>query len=937
MKNYFPKLTKLFLQFAVILSLNCNGLTAQTHPEIYVSPSKKKAVLTRLQNSAKAKEFVEDVKSHLEPFIERHKTEPEWIVSRLQMYWKTRYTKVFVNGMDFSHGEGKAPVPTVRFSGSRDWDTDYLQPALENIKPYMDDERGLYLQNGTKEGQPWEWVKPSETGHIIERINREILDLAEEAAFLYWLSGEEKYAVFASDILIKYAEGMYYREPPQTFENHGNAKLMGLQTFEVIHEGVIEPFTVAYDFLYSYLKEKGADLKMIQDVFRKWADQEIKFGVPDNNWNLMQARFITYLAIALENDDFYTDGKGQQYYIDQVLNQNSEKQKALKDVVKNYDQENGVWPEVAGYNMLVGNDMLEIYCLMDKTLNNNLLGQFPIVEKANLVLFQYLFPNGFTVAYGDAKHSRLRFNALELLISQFRKYALPEKEALITKQLKRFIEDGAYTRDKINSLFQLFFYVEELMEVPAAASFSELVTPTFYAPNVSWVVQRNGNSLENGMMVSKNASLGNHSHTNGINIELFAKGMVIAPDCAAGVSYWSADHRDYYSRFAAHNTVVVDGISDYRNMLGTQAFSVNSIYPEPESSNALNGDFTFSDVSFIEPLTNAAQQRVTGTVRTSESSGYFFDIFRSARNDGKDKKHEYLFHSQGNSIVLTDFEGNQISGEETDELSSAKGDLVGYDYFKNKKEVQSGENFIAHFRMPSIVNQILNVNLWMKGNGGREIFTVEAPYSRAISEESVSGEIYHKPLPTLVVRQNGEAKTKPFVAVIDAFHQLEGPSVERVGYFYPNQNNPGFVGIHVQSKNNRHDFIYNDENPENLNRFELETFRGSFAAWSVIDKKMGSLLLHHGTLFESGGFKIEIPGEKGSVLIKQIREGFEITARQPFKLTVPVSNDSKIGTELIEVNQAGSRVFKGKVINLEQIKVAVFELPALHRIQFKLQ
>jgi hypothetical protein len=45
-----------------------------------------------------------------------------------------------------------------------------------------------------------------------------------------------------------------------------------------------------------------------------------------------------------------------------VLNQNSEKQKALRDVVKNYDQETGVWPEVAGYNMLVANDMLEILC-----------------------------------------------------------------------------------------------------------------------------------------------------------------------------------------------------------------------------------------------------------------------------------------------------------------------------------------------------------------------------------------------------------------------------------------------------------------------------------------------------------------------------------------------------------------------------------------------
>ncbi|WP_020526224.1 hypothetical protein [Flexithrix dorotheae] len=46
-------------------------------------------------------------------------------------------------------------------------------------------------------------------------------------------------------------------------------------------------------------------------------------------------------------------------------------------------------------------------------------------------------------------------------------------------------------------------------------------------------------------MVSKNASLGNHFHVNGINIELYAKGMVITPDGAAGVNYWTEDHRDY--------------------------------------------------------------------------------------------------------------------------------------------------------------------------------------------------------------------------------------------------------------------------------------------------------------------------------------------------------------------------------------------------------
>lgn len=910
-----------------------NQIIAQSHPRIYVNNKQKAEVLKRMETSAKTAAFISELQSHLVPFVNRHQTDPEWIVSRLQMYWNEKYSKVWVKGMDFSHGEGKAPVPTVRFSGSRDWATDYLRPALKDIKPNMDDERGLYLQNGKKEGQPWEWVQPSETGHIIERINEEIMELAAESAFLYWLTEDEKYAIFSKDIFLKYIEGMYFREAPNTTDGHHNQHLMGLQTFEVIHERIVEHLTVCYDFLYSYLKKENADFEMIHTVFQRWADQEIKNGVPDNNWNLMQALYITYLALALESDDYYKNGKGQEYYIDQVINQNSTKQKALKDVMLNYDQKTGIWPEVAGYNMLVGNDMLEIFCLMDKTLNNNLLGQFPIVEKANLAIFQYLFPNGFTVSYGDAKHSRIRFNALEMLIQQFRKYGQTEKEKLITGQLKRFINEGAYKRDEIKSMFQLFFYVEELMDVTAAESFSDLVTPTFYAPNVSWVVQRNKNSENNGMMISKNASLGNHSHTNGVSIELFAKGMVFAPDCAAGVSYWTKDHRDYYSRFAAHNTVVVDGISDYRNMRGSQAFEVNSIYPTPNVSTELFGDYTVSDVTFVEPSTDAIQQRVTGTIRTSKTSGYFIDIFRSARKDGMDKKHEYLFHGQGEMGVY-DVSEEALLLAETDELSSAKGDLKGYDYFSEKYSTKHNKDFIAQFEMPSNSGEKINVNLWMKGFEDRKIFTVEAPYSRAIREGTGPEELYKKPIPTLVVRQNGEAKTKPFVAVIDAFNNSEGKSVERVAYFQPENENPGFVGLKVKSKNGRYDLIFNNENPTSESRFKHGFFKGGYGVISKTGKEFHAMLLQNGTIFEHGNIKIEMK-EKGDVLISTTPNGFEIDSSAPFILTIP-SNEFDFEAALL-VNKEKGIELNGEIITKNNVRLANFKFPETKRVKMELK
>ena len=583
---------------------------------------------------------------------------------------------------------------------------------------------------------------------------------------------------------------------------------------------------------------------------------------------------------------------------------------------------------------MVTDDMLEIYALMDKTLNNNLLEKFPTIEQAALANFNYLFPNGFTTAYGDAKHRRLRFNSLELLVSNYRKYGKLDKEALITGQLKRFIQDGAYSRTAIHSLFHLFFYVDELKEIPPAASFASLVNPTFYSPNVSWVVQRNEHSLENGMMVSKNASLGNHSHTNGVNIELFAKGMVIAPDCAAGVSYWTTDHRDYYSRFAAHNTVVVDGISDYRNMRGTQAFEVNAIYPATDAPNPLYGDLTLSDVTFNEPSTDATQKRITGTIRTGETTGYFVDIFRSSRNDGKDKKHEYLWHSQGEPIVLKHFTGEEVPTIPTDELSSAKGDLVGYDYFKNKRSANTNNNFIAQFKMPSILGDILQVNLWMKGNKGREIFSVEAPYSRAINKESVPKELYQKALPTLVVRQNGEARTRPFVAIVDAFNESEGKSVKKVDYFYPRNRNPEFVGVSVRSLQDRLDLIFNDENPTSNHLFDEGEFQGRFGLITKVGDVVNSMLLVQGKVLTYEQISIVMQEKPGDVLIKLSEGSIEIDAAQPFSLTIPL--DEKTIGQLAFIGQNDKEAIKGKVVQKDKQRWATFELPTLNRVRLKL-
>ena len=83
----------------------------------------------------------------------------------------------------------------------------------------------------------------------------------------------------------------------------------------------------------------------------------------------------------------------------------------------------------------------------------------------------------------------------------------------------------------------------------------------------------------NAIMVSTVGAMGNHAHANGIAIEMFANNYVLAPDMGVGNSYWHPDHRYYYSRYPAHNTVVVDGISDSPYHAGKPTVQIRKLLP----------------------------------------------------------------------------------------------------------------------------------------------------------------------------------------------------------------------------------------------------------------------------------------------------------------------------------------------------------------------
>lgn len=522
---------RILLGLCMLFFLNIHGQEIplpekmpQEHPRVLTTPEGKKETWKLIKKEAWAQDVFNKLKERTDVYTRRTESQPDWLLSRLAMYWKLHATEVYVKGEVFDHAGGeKAPAPTVRYTGTRGTAATHGRPKLEDIVPYDDNEDGnVAFCNNALEGRPLESVHPSKTGRNIENLNCEILGIARDAAFLYWMTGEEKYAKLAAGVFDTYMTGIYYRKVPVDL-NHGHQQtLVGLTSFEVIHEDALHIVVPLYDFLYNYLKSNYPDKMIIYaGALKKWADNIIANGVPHNNWDLLQARYVMNVGLVLEDNKEYTDGKGREYYIDYVMNRSSIRQWSLTKLADyGFDSETGIWAECPGYSSVVINDYANFANQFDHNLQYDLVAAMPVLAKAVAATPQYLFPNRMICGFGDTHPGYLNTNFFIRMIQNAQANGKKEQERYFTALLKCLNpvadnekEGKKNVRVSVNS----FFEDKPLVLDPKvqAGKIEDYVSPLFYAPNVSWLVQRNGMDSRNSLMISLNASEGNHMHANG--------------------------------------------------------------------------------------------------------------------------------------------------------------------------------------------------------------------------------------------------------------------------------------------------------------------------------------------------------------------------------------------------------------------------------------
>ena len=765
-----------------------------------------------------AKKKVEDpeitkLKAKIENVMSQVDKQPDWLYSRLQMFWKTNASDVFVNGEAFAHPGGeRATEPTVKYNGTRGFESQYNRPKLEDLVPYDDDEQGNVTYVNKVTGK-MEKTSPAKTGCNIAGVNRYIVGIARDAARIYAATGDMRYGQMAAKVFDVYMKGIAYRNVPIDL-NHGHQQtLVGMTTFEVIHEDVINELTQMYPLIKPLVKD---DQAVIEAGFKKWAENIIANGVPHNNWNLFQADFIVKIALVLQDNQAYADGKGKQYYLDYIVNQNSIRQWSMNKLIDfGFDANSKTWYESPGYSTTVLSSICDFANMLDEKAGIDLFKQRPILTEAVKTSAEYLFPNRMIAGFGDTHPGYLNTGGIDQVL----KYA---------------------ARHKNKNLISEMNLLKNAVAPKAPISEIEAYTSTlFYAPNVSWIAMRSGMDKQHDLMASVNASLGNHQHANGISLELYGKGYVLGPDAGIGRTLYSGlDYLEYYSQMPAHNTVVVDGVSSYPVMMSQHAFKVVASYPEVskeqpaskklsekklsfQKDSELKDKITYATVSFIEPETQAQQQRTTAIVKTSAKGGYYIDVFRSKKKEGGDKTHDYFYHNLGQEMKVMDVtSGQPLDMKPTEELAFAGGHLYAYSYIYDKKSAEMQNSVKTQFVTKILDDKVVEamdgqreiiMTMWMKKDENRTIFQALSPVN--LEYERMPNQPYkvdEQPVLTFVARQKGEAWNHPFVCVYEPSSDTEPSDIASVDYFTPSE--PSAVGIIVKLKDGTEQRIVCSEN-----------------------------------------------------------------------------------------------------------------------------
>ncbi|MEO6752483.1 MAG: hypothetical protein ABIP85_11960, partial [Chthoniobacteraceae bacterium] len=400
-------------------------------------------------------------------------------------------------------------------------------------------------------------------------------------------------------------------------------------------------------------------------------------------------------------------------------------------------------------------------------------------------LRDFRFPNGENIRFGDSpRRSGDGYDSYEIA------YALGVREGDASLQstfgalINLGVETGKYHRDTPRGHvsgatpyfgpLQLLWYAPTIvgkMAAPAPRTTDELGF-------VGAVLQRNlspDRDPAHALMAVVSGGAHVHSHASGMSLELFGAGYVLGTPAGKG-TYTTDEHENYRRLFAAYNGVIVNGASrSDGGWVNLGISTVEKIALEPAVGAApVCPNHSFTLTGFVDdkgPGAKAKQERLVGLVRTSPTTGYYVDVFRS-QSALPEQFHDYLYHNIGEAASLIAATGPLPLSDSPQRFIP----VAGAEWSRNRsylfpgwhvfKSVQTSAPYAGdvavNFSAAKLSPAPASMRLFIPGAEGREYARALAPTTKEASAP------YDKaPTPVLIVRQRGEAWTRPFAVIYE--------------------------------------------------------------------------------------------------------------------------------------------------------------------------
>ncbi|AJR04987.1 hypothetical protein AW14_13655 [Siansivirga zeaxanthinifaciens CC-SAMT-1] len=658
--------------------------------------------------------------------------------------------------------------------------------------------------------------------------HRDILTLGFDASLLYWLTDNEDYGQLAADILYNYTK--------KIAQISGNVDFHSGDYLIDSREAYTKP-PMIYDFVHGFLVKSGTTVYDIdtgtrvpfnftnsETAFKKLADNVFNRGGINSNHPVLEAPGALFNVLSIEND------ATRQTYFNNFMNGTS-RQNGLTWMM-NRCKDSGAWPEATGYSIGPQRIILELMEVVDRySPSLNIFNNYKVILEDSFFFENYRFPNGSEVMrFGDAHRTRLNTEDLMervFVISKRKGYTNLELKA--EEMLKAFYSAKGGFNPTVSTQTLEWNNPLNLLWISNIALVN--VTPISYSSSITIdyagiAMQRNlntNNRVESGLMGYTGGAHYVHSHLSGIDMEIYGLGAVMGTgggDVGAGNNARDGDEfRNYHRIYAGHNTVIINGTSKGTGVGAWKADNqikmdkTVTLAAEPVSlADPIASNFTFSAQVLDDGINNARQQRVFSVIRTSDNTGYYFDLFRS-KSLGTNNFHDYVYHNVGDNVSMVDASNNPISlTPQVNRYPSVESVYAGksiffpgWHYFE-QVNTSAPTTTSVKATIPMTKQGVRYMHMLMPGGESREYTACKGP---ATIEAQMGYDGIKTPIVT--VRQPGEAWDRPFISVFEPSRNASG-TVQSVENLYTGAK---IVGAKVTSLVNgviMTDYIISNEN-----------------------------------------------------------------------------------------------------------------------------